>query len=168
MGLRRSRRDRSADGRRRRPRALAALTLVVVGHSLGAHVALASQGAKLIAADALIVAAGNVWMRHLEPSRRLWAMKLATISMARSRDARGTSRCGLSASGATRGCAVRLRPDTLREDGAVDEHRGDRLRRRAPRSIGADPRAHQRRGPALLPHRVCAANDGQRAVRHTT
>ena len=53
--------------------------LVVVGHSLGGHVALAAQGAGLIAADALVVAAANVWMRHLEPSRRVWLMKIATI-----------------------------------------------------------------------------------------
>lgn len=54
--------------------------VAVVGHSLGGHVALASQGAGLIEADALVVAAGNVWMRQLEPSRRIWAMKLATIT----------------------------------------------------------------------------------------
>jgi predicted alpha/beta hydrolase len=53
--------------------------LVVVGHSLGGHVALASQGAGLIAADALVVAGANVWMRHLEASRRIWLVKLATI-----------------------------------------------------------------------------------------
>jgi predicted alpha/beta hydrolase len=54
--------------------------LVVVGHSLGGHVALAAQGAGLIAADALVVAGANVWMRHLETSRRIWLMKLATIA----------------------------------------------------------------------------------------
>ncbi len=54
--------------------------LVVVGHSLGAHVALAAQGTGLLRADALVVAGANVWMRHLEPSRRVWLLKLATIS----------------------------------------------------------------------------------------
>jgi predicted alpha/beta hydrolase len=54
--------------------------LVVVGHSLGGHVALASQGAALMHADALIVAASSVWMRHLEASRRVWLLKLATLS----------------------------------------------------------------------------------------
>jgi predicted alpha/beta hydrolase len=54
--------------------------VVVVGHSLGGHVALAAQGAGLLAADALVVAGANVWMRHLEPSRRVWLMKLATIA----------------------------------------------------------------------------------------
>ena len=53
--------------------------LVVVGHSLGGHVALASQGAGLIAADALVLAGANVWMRHLEPSRRRWLLKLGAI-----------------------------------------------------------------------------------------
>jgi predicted alpha/beta hydrolase len=51
--------------------------LVVVGHSLGGHVALAAQGSGLMAADALIVAGANLWMRHLEPSRRRWLAKLA-------------------------------------------------------------------------------------------
>ena len=54
--------------------------LVVVGHSLGGHVALAAEGAGLLGADALIVAAANVWMRRLEPSRRVWLLKVATIS----------------------------------------------------------------------------------------
>ncbi len=54
--------------------------LVVVGHSLGGHVALASQGTGLIGADALVLAGANVWMRHLEPSRRVWLLKLAAIS----------------------------------------------------------------------------------------
>jgi predicted alpha/beta hydrolase len=54
------------------------LPVVLVGHSLGGHVALASQGAGLVHADALIPAAANVWQRRLEPSRRIWALKLAT------------------------------------------------------------------------------------------
>ncbi len=53
--------------------------LVVVGHSLGGHVALAAEGAGLTKADALVVAGANVWMRHLEASRRVWLMKLASI-----------------------------------------------------------------------------------------
>jgi len=64
--------------------------LVVVGHSLGGHVALAAQGAGLIDADALVIAGGNVWMRHLETSRRVWLSKLATIrTMAAIARARG-------------------------------------------------------------------------------
>jgi len=54
--------------------------LVVVGHSLGGHVALASLGAGMLDADALVVAAANVWMRRIEASRRVWLVKLATIS----------------------------------------------------------------------------------------
>jgi predicted alpha/beta hydrolase len=54
--------------------------LVIVGHSLGGHVALAAVGAGLVAVDALIVASANVWMRHLEPSRRVWLRKLGAIA----------------------------------------------------------------------------------------
>lgn len=54
--------------------------LVVVGHSLGGHVALAAQGTRAIHVDALVVAGANVWMRHLETSRRLWLAKLGTIA----------------------------------------------------------------------------------------
>jgi predicted alpha/beta hydrolase len=54
--------------------------LIVVGHSLGGHVALAAQGAGLVRADALVVAGTNVWMRRLEPSRRVWLLKLAMLT----------------------------------------------------------------------------------------
>jgi predicted alpha/beta hydrolase len=54
-----------------------ALPLVVVGHSLGGHVALASQGTGILEADALVLVAANVWLRRLELSRRLWLTKRA-------------------------------------------------------------------------------------------
>jgi predicted alpha/beta hydrolase len=56
-----------------------ALPLVVVGHSLGGHVALASQGTGALGADALVLIAANVWMRHLETSRRRWLAKRAVM-----------------------------------------------------------------------------------------
>ena len=61
--------------RSRWPRARVA----VVGHSLGGQVALAAQGAGLIDADAIVSAASNVWMRRFEPSRAIWAAKLASM-----------------------------------------------------------------------------------------
>lgn len=61
-------RDRSED-----------LPVIVVGHSLGAHVALAAQGAGYIDADGIVSIAGNVWLRELEPSRLRWAAKLAVV-----------------------------------------------------------------------------------------
>jgi len=51
--------------------------VLVVGHSLGGHVALAAQGSGKIAADGIIAIAANVWLRELEPSRVRWAAKLA-------------------------------------------------------------------------------------------
>jgi predicted alpha/beta hydrolase len=51
--------------------------LMVVGHSLGGHVALASQATGALGADALVLVAANVWMRQLEPSLRLWLAKRA-------------------------------------------------------------------------------------------
>jgi len=56
--------------------------LAVVGHSLGAHAAVASQGAGLLGADALVLLAGNIWMPSLEPSARLRALKSATFRAA--------------------------------------------------------------------------------------
>lgn len=49
--------------------------VVVLGHSLGAHVALASQGTGRLEADAIIAVAASVWLRELEPSRVRWAAK---------------------------------------------------------------------------------------------
>jgi predicted alpha/beta hydrolase len=53
------------------------LPVVVVGHSLGGHVALASQATGALSADALVLVAANVWMRHLEASTRTWVTKRA-------------------------------------------------------------------------------------------
>ena len=51
--------------------------VVVVGHSMGGHVALAAQGTGRMEADGLVVIASNLWMRVLETSRLRWAAKLA-------------------------------------------------------------------------------------------
>jgi predicted alpha/beta hydrolase len=57
------------------------LPVIVAGHSLGAHVALAAQGTGRIAADAIVSIAGSVWLPALETSRLRWAAK-ATIAHA--------------------------------------------------------------------------------------
>lgn len=44
------------------------LPLVVLGHSLGGHVALAAQGTSRIDADAIVGVAANVWLPELDPS----------------------------------------------------------------------------------------------------
>ncbi len=51
--------------------------VVVVGHSLGGHVALAAQGTGRMEADGIIAVAANLWMRRFETSRVRWAAKLA-------------------------------------------------------------------------------------------
>ncbi|MDB4936053.1 MAG: hydrolase of the alpha/beta superfamily [Labilithrix sp.] len=51
--------------------------VVVVGHSLGGHVALAAQGTGRLEADGILAIAANVWIRELETSRVRWAAKLA-------------------------------------------------------------------------------------------
>jgi predicted alpha/beta hydrolase len=53
--------------------------VVLVGHSLGAHVGLAAQGTGLTAFDALVSVAGNVWLRQHEASVARWALKRATL-----------------------------------------------------------------------------------------
>jgi len=55
--------------------------LVVIGHSLGGHAALAAQGLGLLGADAIVCAAANVWMRELEPSALRWAAKRAVSAV---------------------------------------------------------------------------------------
>ncbi len=51
--------------------------VVIAGHSLGGHVALAAQGTGTMQADGVVAIAANVWLRALEPSRARWAAKLA-------------------------------------------------------------------------------------------
>lgn len=51
--------------------------VVVVGHSLGGHVALAAQGTGKMSADGILAIASNLWIRELETSRLRWAAKLA-------------------------------------------------------------------------------------------
>ena len=54
--------------------------VALVGHSLGGHVALAAQGSKLVALDALVLAAGaNLWLRDFEPNAAIWAAKRAIM-----------------------------------------------------------------------------------------
>jgi predicted alpha/beta hydrolase len=55
--------------------------VVVVGHSLGGHVAVAAQGTGRLGADAIVLAAANVWVRALEPSLGVWAAKRAVMEI---------------------------------------------------------------------------------------
>ncbi len=59
------------------------LPLIVVGHSLGGHVALAAQGTGRMHADAIVGIAANVWLGELEPSivRRIAKRVIASASM---------------------------------------------------------------------------------------
>jgi predicted alpha/beta hydrolase len=53
--------------------------VIVAGHSLGAHAALASQGTGRLGADGILSIAGNVWMKTLDPSRARWAVKRGIV-----------------------------------------------------------------------------------------
>ncbi len=55
-----------------------ALPVVVVGHSLGGHVALAAQASGAIRADAVTTFAASLWLRHLDRSTFRWWTKRAT------------------------------------------------------------------------------------------
>lgn len=59
------------------------LPVIVVGHSLGGHVALASQGARHLTADAIVGIAANVWHPALERSvvRRALKRVIASASV---------------------------------------------------------------------------------------
>jgi alpha-beta hydrolase superfamily lysophospholipase len=52
--------------------------VIVVGHSLGGHVAAAASGLGLLDADALVLVGANVWLRRFEPSLVRWNAKVAT------------------------------------------------------------------------------------------
>lgn len=51
--------------------------VLVIGHSLGGHVAAAAQGTGRMSADGLVLIACNLWLPELETSRLRWAAKLA-------------------------------------------------------------------------------------------
>lgn len=53
--------------------------VIVLGHSLGGHVALASQGAGYLQADGVVVVASTVWVDTLEPSRVRSVAKRAVL-----------------------------------------------------------------------------------------
>ena len=65
--------------------------VVVLGHSLGGHVALAAQGTSRIAADAIVALGTSVWLREIERSRLRWAAKsvIARVTLALSARAGG-------------------------------------------------------------------------------
>jgi predicted alpha/beta hydrolase len=55
------------------------LPVVVVGHSLGGHTALAAQGSGAMQVDAIATLASTMWMRQLDLSHRRWWAKRATV-----------------------------------------------------------------------------------------
>ncbi len=65
-----------------RSRAGPRLPVVVVGHSLGGHVALAAQATGAIDVDAVVGVAASPWLRDLEPSRGRWMVKRAVLAAA--------------------------------------------------------------------------------------
>jgi predicted alpha/beta hydrolase len=56
------------------------IPVVLVGHSLGGHVGLAAQGTGLVGFDGVACIGANVWLSALEPSRRRWLLKRATLA----------------------------------------------------------------------------------------
>jgi alpha-beta hydrolase superfamily lysophospholipase len=65
--------------------------VLLFGHSLGAHVALASHAVGACRIDGLAMLAGNVWLRELEPSPLYWGAKRAMLeAFERSTRALGT------------------------------------------------------------------------------
>lgn len=56
------------------------LPVVVVGHSMGGAVALASIATGAASADAVVGIASNVWLPELEPSAHLWRAKRALLA----------------------------------------------------------------------------------------
>ncbi len=53
--------------------------VIVLGHSLGAHVALAAQGTGAMSVDGILAVGGAPWVEAFEPSRALWIAKRGVI-----------------------------------------------------------------------------------------
>jgi predicted alpha/beta hydrolase len=53
--------------------------VVLLGHSLGGHTALAAQGAGLIDLDAVVALGATIWLRELDPSPSRWWVKRAIM-----------------------------------------------------------------------------------------
>lgn len=65
-----------------RSRARRKQPVVLVGHSLGGHTALAAQGVGLVAFDRIVGVAASPWLRNLEPSRARWLVKRGLLAAA--------------------------------------------------------------------------------------
>ncbi len=63
-----------------RSRSDAGGTVILVGHSLGGHVALAAQGTGRTSFDGMVGVGANVWLRELEPSARRWLVKRGVMA----------------------------------------------------------------------------------------
>lgn len=58
------------------------IPVVVLGHSLGGHVSLASEGAGFIRATRIVAVGANVWIPSLEQSKLRWAVKRVSSEIA--------------------------------------------------------------------------------------
>lgn len=160
--------------------------VVVVGHSMGGHVALAAQGTGRIAADGLVVVACNLWLRQLETSRLRWAAKLAAgrvMSESLARVGRLPARRMRIGSDDASGRFVRdllrfMREDRWTSDDGADDYLASLARVVVPVSAvssdgdrmtchpaSAELFARRCRGPLDLV-RIERSDDGQRAPGH--
>ena len=162
--------------------------VVVVGHSLGGHVALASQGTGRLGADGIIAIAASVWLREFEPSRLRWAAKqLAARGMRRTvaqfgRIPARRLRVGSDDASArfARDMLGFIDHDVWRSEDLVDDYRASLARVRIPvcavasdgdrvvcHPESAEVFARRCRGPVELV-RVTRSDDGRRAPGHMT
>jgi len=65
-----------------RSRAARKLPLVIVGHSLGGHAALAAQGTGAIDVQRIVGFGASPWLPQFEPARARWAVKRAMLAAA--------------------------------------------------------------------------------------
>ena len=159
--------------------------VIVLGHSLGGHVALAAQGSGKMAADGIVVVATNLWLRELETSRVRWAAKVALMRVMEE----SVARIGLlparqlrmgsdDASGRFVRDLLRFKRDSWKSDDGRDDYLASLARVLVPvcavssagdrvmcHPASADAFARRCSGPVELVH-VTRSDDGRRAPGH--
>jgi len=103
--------------------------VLVLGHSLGGHTALAAQGTGQLGADGIVAVAASPWLREVERSRVRWAAKVALArTMRKTADRLGAvpaRRLRVGSDDASRRCIADIVRVPLDDEWRSADHRDD-------------------------------------------